>query len=78
MSNAYAVLTVCCTGLEDGMGARGTGVLLRVVDMLDPRSVVILHPQWWAVFSHLPTYTLLFPDLTEVNCSQSAPDLLIG
>jgi hypothetical protein len=76
MSNALGVLTVG-TKLEDGVGARGAGVLLHVIDILDPRSAVIAHPQCWAMFSrHMPTCTLLFPDLIQVTYSQSAPDLL--
>jgi hypothetical protein len=77
MSNILGVLTVGAK-LGNGMGARGTGVLLHVIDILDPRYAVIAHPQCWAVFSrHMPTCTLLFPDLIQASYSQSAPDLLI-
>ena len=69
MSNTLAILTVG-TRLEDGMGARGTGVLLHVIDILDPRSAVIVHPQCWAMFSrHMLACTLSFPDLMQFNKS---------
>jgi hypothetical protein len=44
MSNTLAILAVGAR-LEDGVEARGTGVLLHVMDILDPRSAVIVHPQ---------------------------------
>jgi len=65
MSNTLVVLTVG-TRLEDGAGARGTGVLLHVIDILDPRSAVIVHPHCWAMFSrHMLACALLFPDLIQ-------------
>jgi len=69
MSNTLAILTVGAR-LEDEMGAGGTGVLLHVIDILDPKSAVIVHPQCWAVFSpHKLACTLLFPDLIQFNKS---------
>jgi hypothetical protein len=61
MSNTLAVLTVG-TMLEDGMVARGIGLLFYVIDMLDPRSAVIVHPPMLGhVFSSYACVHLVVP-----------------